>query len=176
MRCPNCGTENTDGVYCSSCGVALPSSELSEAEQQLVRQNETYYARKFAPLRTGRVISWNWAAFFFGPLWMAYRKMKAPALINIFLLSSLFWFGMLWSLPLLMVLQGVLGNWAYYRYVRFWSRECATRPPEQMERAFCRRGGTSPLNAVMVALLLAALWLWWHHFFSTAAVLFSIRG
>lgn len=174
MRCPNCGTENPDGVYCSNCGAALPG--LSEAERQLVRKNEDYYARHFAPLRSGKVISWNWAAFFLGPLWLAYRKMTLPTLISLFLFGTLFWFGLLWALPVPMLLIGLFGNWAYYWYVRFWGKECASRPSDQLENAFLRRGGVSLAYAAVTAVLILVLLLCWWRFFSTAAVLFSIRG
>lgn len=174
MRCPNCGAESADGVYCSNCGAPLPG--LSEAEQQLVRKNEEYYARRFARLRGGRVLSWNWAAFLLGPIWLAYRKMTLWALVSLFLFGALFWFGLLWALPLPMVLIGLLGNWAYYWYVRFWGRECATRPPEQLERAFLRRGGVSLPYAAVTAVLILVLWLCWWRFFSTAVTLFSFRG
>lgn len=35
--------------------------------------------------RTGRKVSWNWAAFFFGPFWLAYRKMYKYALLGLLL-------------------------------------------------------------------------------------------
>ena len=176
MRCPNCGAQNTDGAYCSNCGAALLTGDLPEAEQQLVRRNVSYYARRFAPMRSGKVLSWNWAAFFLGPLWLSYRKMTIPTLVSVFLLEGTFWFDKLWSAPLLMLLIGALGNWVYYRYVCFWSVVCATRPAEQLEQAFARRGGTSILGATATAALIIALALWWMRFFSHAAVLFSIRG
>lgn len=40
------------------------------------------YRAKFTRLRTrGTVFGWNWAAFFFGPLWFAYRRMYPYAII-----------------------------------------------------------------------------------------------
>ena len=46
--------------------------------------NTRYYGKVYKELSNGRVIAWNWAAFLFGYLWLAYRKAY---------IESAFWFG-----------------------------------------------------------------------------------
>ncbi len=47
--------------------------------------NTMYYLPRFRKIRDGRSIQWNWAAFFFTPYWLLYRKQYvAGALITLF--------------------------------------------------------------------------------------------
>ncbi len=69
--------------------------------------------------------SWNWAAFFFGPLWLAYRKMYAYVtffvLINLLLSFIVYylWSRTMWiSGPLIMVLFGLYGDSLYINFAR----------------------------------------------------------
>lgn len=39
----------------------------------------TYYKHKWAKLNPQNKSAWNWAAFFFAPFWLAYRKMHRGA-------------------------------------------------------------------------------------------------
>src|SRR5690606_8134657 len=96
-----CGTElSKDASYCYSCGeqtsnhptetvnaeAAVPttshedlSNTLYEHELKLfVRDNVKYYMGKWRQyLCPDKQAGWNWAAFFLGLLWVAYRKMYA---------------------------------------------------------------------------------------------------
>ncbi len=109
--------------------------------------SERYYADVFELLDKSGKHTWNWAAFFFGPCWMAYRKMYLYSLLGLLLaypaigifatfisgLSCLlfpvcfatgaFAFGtgmwMLFCMPLIVhCLYGYFGNALYYRIVR----------------------------------------------------------
>lgn len=51
-----------------------------------VGQKSSYYLPRFRRMsRNGKNLSWNWAAFFFGPLWLLYRKMYVPGALVILL-------------------------------------------------------------------------------------------
>ncbi len=51
-----------------------------------VGQKAEYYLPRFRRMaKNGKHSSWNWAAFFFGPLWLLYRKMYAYGAIVIIL-------------------------------------------------------------------------------------------
>jgi len=75
-----------------------------------VQSKIDYYIPKFIEFKTlGKKVSWNWAAFFFAPYWLAYRKMLG---LGIFM-------GLLQLLPLIgilvYILIGMYGNHIYYK-------------------------------------------------------------
>mgnify|MGYP001068156792 CR=1 FL=1 len=49
------------------------------------RRNEEYYIKSFQQMDEGKKFFWNWAAFFLGPIWCAYRKMYSTAIAFILL-------------------------------------------------------------------------------------------
>ena len=52
-----------------------------------IQKNQKFYSKRFKKMKeTGKSISWNWAAFFFGVYWMVYRKMYFKA-VAFFILS-----------------------------------------------------------------------------------------
>jgi hypothetical protein len=64
-------------------------AEVTEKEfAQFIGDNECEYLpvfRKFEEAGAHNKFSWHWPAFFFGFLWMAYRKMYVWALVALFL-------------------------------------------------------------------------------------------
>lgn len=54
----------------------IMSMDKNELYERLIGTNVFYYMDKFEYMELyDTKTSWNWAAFFFGPFWMVYRKM-----------------------------------------------------------------------------------------------------
>lgn len=94
--CKNCGTElNSAAPFCYKCGAkqenyafsdtpvtpfSFPQVDFSEEIEgkklidivTTVKTNTNRFVDKF---RKNKKLSWNWGAFFFGPLYLFYRKM-----------------------------------------------------------------------------------------------------
>ncbi|RMD47584.1 MAG: DUF2628 domain-containing protein, partial [Aquificota bacterium] len=101
----------------------FPKKLLEEFDEGIIRnfvqKNADYYLQKWKlmAIKTSK-ISWNWSAFSFGVLWLAYRKMYLYAfflfitsiiasvkpLLN-FLSFIVFWIGL-----------GMFGNYIYAMY------------------------------------------------------------
>ena len=60
----------------------------------VIKQNVPKFMPRFMMFsKTNRKVSWNWAAFFFGPFWFAYRRMygyAAAALLLVFFIPFVF--------------------------------------------------------------------------------------
>lgn len=53
-----------------------------------VAGNTVYYIPRFSRLKEGRLFQWNWAAFFFAPYWLLFRKQYLPgALVSLMYLA-----------------------------------------------------------------------------------------
>ena len=79
------------------------------------------YLRKFKKFNVGGVdkfaVTWHWPAFFFGFLWMLYRKLYLWALVAFILdiaISSLPYY---FVLPMIIV-WGMTGNYIYYKHAK----------------------------------------------------------
>lgn len=54
----------------------------------VIQKNVRKFIPKFMMLdKSGGKVNWNWAAFFFGPFWLAYRKMWKHAIIAMLVIS-----------------------------------------------------------------------------------------
>ncbi|WP_457640580.1 DUF2628 domain-containing protein [Persephonella sp.] len=98
-----------------------------EEMEAFIGKKAEYYLNKFEKFEKGNAVSWNWAAFFFGVLWMFYRKMYLYGLIAFFLIMIINIFlevakinpvisiGIsLW----LWIGFGMFGNYIYYIFVK----------------------------------------------------------
>jgi len=122
--CASCGTNSAYGArYCTRCGQPLlpidrPPSRLTPVTIHLLAgRRADYYVRAFSRMYpTGTVTlkpSWNWAAFFFGFVWMLYRGLFFEGIGLLVSLSLLgFWHLPLW--PLFILGQGIFGNAIYF--------------------------------------------------------------
>ncbi len=62
--------------------MSAPGFDRQSLYAAFVGKNSDYYLRRWAAIeRTGNIFSFNWAAFFFGVFWMAYRKMYLYAFL-----------------------------------------------------------------------------------------------
>lgn len=105
--------EEVEAVIAPSVG---SMAEITEEEfAHFVGRKADYYIPKFRKFSNdGFSVTWNWSAFFFEFVWMAYRKMYLWALAVWILILA---FGNLPFLPG-MVLFGMTGNYIYYRYAK----------------------------------------------------------
>ncbi|ACO03033.1 MAG TPA: DUF2628 domain-containing protein [Persephonella sp.] len=98
----------------------------TEEIKAFVGEKSDYYIKKFEKFEKGGSISWNWSAFFFGVLWMFYRKM--------YLYGTGIFLGILFLNIILEILKvnpvvstgvslwlwigfGMFGNYIYYIFV-----------------------------------------------------------
>jgi Protein of unknown function (DUF2628) len=129
-------------------------NELDVTERDFadfVANNAQTYFRKFRNFRINDpdrfAVSWNWSAFFFTYIWMAYRKMYGWAGI-VFAAQSVITMALppLDLLP--MVALGVAGNYLYFRCARSKIVEVKTSHPfrtrEELSVLLGRKGGVNP--------------------------------
>ncbi len=134
---------------------------LDEFSEDVIRafvgKNSDYYLNKWRLMAaTGSKTSWNWAAFSFVTLWMAYRKMYLYAFITMvisvlnfipiigFIFSLIIWFGV-----------GIFGNYLYgkFTYEKLTALKLAYGDGEALKQAAILNGGTSVLSVFLFILL-----------------------
>lgn len=100
------------------------------------------------------VLTWNWAAFFFGFWWILYRKLYVWALIAFFLLFIPFW------IFVSSIVYGLTANYIYYKYAKKKIIECkknlASADASQVSFALRKIGGT---QRGVIPIFAAIAWL-----------------
>ena len=139
-----------------------------------VGDNYAFYARKWTVSdRFGGIFSWNWAAFFLGLFWLAYRKMYLYCGVVIalaMLVTGIAQFLRLppetvqtWQLhvaPVFSMLLGLFGNRLYKEHAQRKIRQItATADPQQAPLQLARQGGASMVSvlAVIATLMMASM-------------------
>ena len=157
-------SENDDGV--SAPPQQAPDAEPPHPLAVFVASNYAYYARKWADSeRRGHVLSWNWAAFFLGLFWMAYRKMYVYCAVFIGVVAT--FTGTIFALQLpqeqmqevLQVAQivfalffGLFGNHLYKMHAQQKLRKIAAQhPPHTTQQQLAQQGGASLVGVIGVA-------------------------
>jgi len=130
MLCPFCKEEIQDGaIKCKYCGEILQKGEYSQISHERTKSLTDYsgftpfYQKVFAQFDQGGgrfQAKWNWAAFFFGPIWYLVKGIWIKALLMlliIFVLAGV-------PAPFFWLYAGIAGNWDYYllkvRERQFW--------------------------------------------------------
>ncbi len=128
----------------------------NEELRAFIGEKADYYMEKFEKFEKGNSVSWNWAAFFFGVLWMFYRKMYLYGLgalgfitivnvaLEIMKTSPVINLGVsLW----LWVGFGVFGNYIYYLFVKNKIKEIKEKNQNSQEiiQILERFGGVNKL-------------------------------
>ena len=139
-----------------------------------VGDNYAFYARKWTVSdRFSGIFSWNWAAFFLGLFWLAYRKMYLYCGVVIalaMLVTGIAQFLRLppetvqtWQLhvaPVFSMLLGLFGNRLYKEHAQRKIRQItATADPQQAPLQLARQGGASMVSvlAVIATLMMASM-------------------
>lgn len=120
-----------------------------------------YYAKQFTKLdENSKVLSWNWACFFFGPFWMIYRKMFANGLVvlALYIIASLL--GTYTSnnyfyyfIALMSVTLPVFANKAYYSYYKKISKKAEGFSNDEKEKYLSKKLGTSIAKSIITAVV-----------------------
>lgn len=127
--------------------------ESDDALRAFIGPNAGYYlTERRVMAESGSRVSWNWPAFLFTFLWMAYRKMWALAalacVLAVVFSASLFfsWLGLVLMLGL-----GIYGNALYLGHARRKVTEVALAVPDASARLarLADTGGTSWPAAVV---------------------------
>lgn len=141
------------------------SSQIAEPTKVFVGPNYAFFEAKWKQLEAGgKGISWIWPPFFFGELWLAYRKMYTPA----FLLAGVFLAEMLVKFHLnrdptpgfldfcIRILISLFGNFLYKRHVDQSIAAVLTAKPETTEADLAKAGGTSSNAVALLAIVYVA--------------------
>lgn len=121
--CQNCGSETKEKQkLCVNCGFELkkknPALYCEDGEPPLTDFSnfDPYWQEEFTKIQESEEVyigKWNWAAFFFGPIWALIKGCWMPALICI--IGSIFTYGIIgvayWFI------FGIRGNYMYYNKV-----------------------------------------------------------
>ncbi len=112
-KCIYCGSENpAENSHCKNCGAPLTpyvrprenpyvaAAGINENEiigkhtageiATFVRSSVRKYLEKFKRIESGQKVSFNWAAFFFGYVWLFARKLYKQGLVIILLVSTVY--------------------------------------------------------------------------------------
>lgn len=150
------------------------TNTMNPQDGEVVPYADKYYHKVFNQFKEhpGKIVSWNWSAFLFGFVWMAYRKMYVEAIVFVILYCAMIMPMYLWSTILMaqgdtsmqtmamqygfyfldfaymMLLPGLIGNKIY-----FWKlKRKYARQDYQVTSAL-----SVPHTTVFLMLLLAAL-------------------
>lgn len=133
--------------------------EVSEKDfENFIGKNSDQYLSDFRKFNVdGRdkfVLTWNWAAFFFGFWWILYRKLYVWALIAFFLLFIPFW------IFVSSIVYGVCANYIYYKHAKKKIIECkknlASADESQVSFALRKIGGA---QRGVIPIFAAIAWL-----------------
>lgn len=88
--CPKCGTPNLVGLNGFAqfdllggvpADLEIADGVVAEEAKRFVASNTPRYIRKFAAMKNGSKVSWNWLAFLFPGAWFLARKMYTSGII-----------------------------------------------------------------------------------------------
>lgn len=171
--CPSCGARpaqapddvpsfgDAPAINVFGAGTAADAETLKQ--QLFIGRNYDFYAAKWAIANAKHSpTSWNWAAFFLGVGWMAYRKMYKFSFIFIALLCAETIAEYMFKVPAgisaavnlgVAMTFGLLGNSWYQQHVRQKVDAISrTLPPQLVATELGRQGGTHVGGALLMLL------------------------
>ncbi|MGO0063457.1 DUF2628 domain-containing protein [Brevibacillus fluminis] len=161
--CEKCGTQLANQVTAvvHSHGETRQGTEISQDDLIVfVGNNQAYYLQKWmTSLQPEKRSGWNWVAFFFAPMWFAYRKMYLQAFIFFIVQSivSSITFGITGLAGA--IIGGLFGNAYYYKHAKQKIQQTmlSTDNPDMRKMKLMQAGGTSKGALILVIVL----WLLW---------------
>ncbi len=182
--CTKCGAGNrSDAIFCSQCGLRIltsPEVANSTGENENYRvysehdvfsdeevctfigENNKHYIAKFRELeKSNSKASWNWAAFFFAPYWLLYRKMYGYG-CAFFLVSFLLCLDKVLSVFAFAACigMGIFGDFIYMNEIKKHILECRAMSENDKTRYIFLNSGVNAgivLVGILVHILLSAL-------------------
>lgn len=165
------------GCYASDEKVNLEALEnLEEKEEKRVysgreasaffSDNRDYYDKEFTKIRNGKILSWNWAAFFLSDLWLFYRKMYFVAIpfmlvslaVDVFSAAFPELEGMLSILDVLSgVILGFTANHIYYARINKLCSRAEDLRGEERSAFISKKGGSSVASAIIYLVVFALI-------------------
>ena len=137
----------------------------NEAEEDLfIQENIPYYRNKFDTIRQlAQKTSWNWAAFFFGPIWTLYRKMYAVTIGIVCIQILMTLLGVAGGLLglLLMLAMGMFGNYLYMCTIQSRVTKMHTLDVQAGQQYLNQYRGTSALGILVGVIVVATTILPW---------------
>lgn len=139
------------------------------SEAIFVGKNATYYLNEWTRVdRRTHKMSWNWAAFSLGPIWLVYRKMYRQTLFFVAGFALLCWVASFVGLAGFVseslsysssIAFGIFGNLLYKTHAeRTIQRiESDAAPRSEIAARLRRKGGTSWLAALLLTAVSIAM-------------------
>ncbi len=135
-----------------------------EMYKTFIGKNADYYIEKFKKFEeSGGALSWNWAAFFLGLLWVFYRKMYlygAVIFLGIILIGVFVAAGSNQILSIgiqlwLWIGFGAFGNYLYYIFVKKTVSDIQSQAKNEKELIanLTKKGGTNLLAPILFVVL-----------------------
>ena len=163
--CPNCGTtveapqaaEQAADTETSQNTQFYEADVIDEDVKNLIGTKQEFYVPKFSQMKQlNKKMTWNWPAFFIGPVWLFYRKMYnyglALMLLNIVVDSIM-------PAAISIAVAAVVGAFANYIYMDYLEKQSLQMKSmtETTKEAFIKeKGGTSGI-AILVCFVISAL-------------------
>ena len=169
MYCRFCGKEvDINDAFCMHCGKSTAEAkeyydiDTNNSEQdyslteQLVGPKSEYYLPRFEKLRQSKTkISFNWSGFFFGTLWMVYRKMYLTAAI-VMVVNAVLCIVIDSSVGAATVaFCHILGNYIYMLRIDKLAQKAQSMDVDEREKFIRKKGGTSKTATAIVAVVMA---------------------
>lgn len=134
-------------------------SDIPEREiRTFVDRNAEKYLLKWRLMEGSHsALSWNWAAFFFGTIWLMYRKMWLFGVLYVIIAAIPV---LNWLLIPAALMMGVFGNEIYRRHaLRKYGESTTLYPASAAERIHYlgECGGVSVLAAVLTCLAIVLI-------------------
>lgn len=134
-------------------------TENNKDMEKFIYKNTEYYIEKFNKINSStNKMTWNWSAFWWGNLWVLYRKMYKEAIILILVASFASKIPVVGDLmpTFLTVLLAIYGNAMYLEHVKRNLSEINTFEESKKEFMLGKMGGTNLALTTVLGLMLIA--------------------
>ena len=163
--CPNCGTtvetaqaaEQTSNTNTAQEPQFYEADVIDEDIKRLIGKKQEFYVPKFSQMKQlNKKMTWNWPAFFIGPVWFFYRKMYNYGIA--LMLLNMVVDGIMPDVITIAVaaVVGAFANYIYMDYLEKQSLQMKSMPETTKETFIKEKGGTSGV-AILVCFVISAV-------------------